>query len=262
MPDFQTATDAMDAAIARVLSLSREDMRCLDRLREGPKPLPLLAHELALSKRAFADLITQLEIAGYVHHVAGEGGQGVAMTPHALAWIESLYGPLRDEGVLFLTAFSTRDLETIGRFLTQARLVQERHTVRLRALELPSSSRGLKPRPRGALSPAARRRVEIFVEANLARAIPLGDLAARAGLSSFHFARAFKIATGTTPHAYVVERRVAQVTRLLQETDLSLVQIALACGFSTQSRMTTAFRKARGSTPARFRAASRGPRPA
>ena len=61
---------------------------------------------------------------------------------------------------------------------------------------------------RGGLSPAALRRVQLFVEANLGRAIHLHDLAARAALSPFHFARAFKTSAGMTPRAYVEQRRI------------------------------------------------------
>ncbi|MEL6911736.1 MAG: helix-turn-helix domain-containing protein, partial [Cyanobacteria bacterium J06598_4] len=49
------------------------------------------------------------------------------------------------------------------------------------------------------------------------------------------------------------QQRVARVKLLLNHTSMSLVEIALACGFSSQSQMTMHFRKATGTTPKKYR---------
>ena len=106
---------------------------------------------------------------------------------------------------------------------------------------------------RGGLSPAALRRVQLFVEANLGQAIHLHDLAARAALSLFHFARAFKASAAMTPRAYVEHRRIELAKRLLTESIQSLVQVAVEAGFGTQSRLTSTFKRRTGFTPGEYR---------
>jgi AraC family transcriptional regulator len=70
----------------------------------------------------------------------------------------------------------------------------------------------------------------------LARPIHLNDLAARAALSPYHFARAFRKSAGMTPRAFVEHRRIEQAKRLLTESPRSLADVAMETGFGTQSR--------------------------
>ncbi|WP_202189242.1 AraC family transcriptional regulator [Sphingomonas sp. CCH10-B3] len=97
------------------------------------------------------------------------------------------------------------------------------------------------------------RRVDDYIEANLDRNIRLGDLAALTGLSVFHFSRVFKRATGSTPYHYVSERRIAYSCKLLAAGDLDMTHVAAACGFANQSHFTSAFTKAMGISPGRYR---------
>jgi AraC family transcriptional regulator len=108
--------------------------------------------------------------------------------------------------------------------------------------------------PRGGMLSAARfKRVIDFVEAHLDRDIALNDLAEVCCLSPYHFARAFKARMGSTPYGYVLERRMERAKLLMLAGDLSLCQVALECGFASQSHFTTAFKRVTGITPGEFR---------
>lgn len=88
----------------------------------------------------------------------------------------------------------------------------------------------------------------------------LASLAAEAGLSRFQTLRAFAKATGLTPHAYLVQKRL-HLARRLMTSGLGLAAIAADCGFADQSHMTRAFRRHYGLTPAAFRAVPAGCNP-
>lgn len=104
------------------------------------------------------------------------------------------------------------------------------------------------------IDPKRLQRVLDFIEARIAAAISLDDLAAEACLSPFHFARAFRETTGLTPHRYVTERRIEAAKEKLRLAQSSLVEIALDTGFGSQANFTRVFRKMTGLTPGRYRA--------
>lgn len=99
-----------------------------------------------------------------------------------------------------------------------------------------------------------RRAVELM-QAQLDRELSLEEMAAAAYLSPFHFARLFKKATGTTPHAYLTALRLARAEILLAETDLSITEVAARVGYSSPSHFAKAFRQATGLAPRAFRTA-------
>ena len=105
----------------------------------------------------------------------------------------------------------------------------------------------------GGLGALRLRRVTDYIEAHLAEDISLRDLAVVAGLSTHHFGEAFKASTGTSPHRYLIERRILRAKELLLGTEQSIVEIALAVGFASHSHFTDNFRKLTGATPSRFR---------
>jgi AraC family transcriptional regulator len=118
----------------------------------------------------------------------------------------------------------------------------------LRGLEEKAKPGRVKPLPKWRL-----KRVCEFVESNLDRRIPLQLLARVSGVSRMYFAAQFRAATNLSPHNYVLQRKLAQAERLLADTDDSIVNIALGVGFQTQSHFTTAFKRAKGLTPNRWR---------
>ena len=181
----------------------------------------------------------------------------IDLTSHAREWIARIWSPLQIDGARLLASYARRDLELLSSFLARARAIQARQAQTLRAwLEQPGTL-ARSPHLRGGLSPAALRRVEVYVEAGLDRPLPLADLAARAGLSVFHFARAFRVSTGLTPRAFVETRRIARARQLIAGTTQPLAAIAVDTGFGTQSRLTIAFKRATGFTPAAWRRSGR-----
>ena len=96
-------------------------------------------------------------------------------------------------------------------------------------------------------------RVRDYVQANLAGAIALDDLAREGGMSRYHFIRAFRAATGLTPYAFVLAERVAVAVEALRYTDRSIAQIAADTGFSSPARLSERFRALIGQAPAEFR---------
>jgi AraC family transcriptional regulator len=116
------------------------------------------------------------------------------------------------------------------------------------------------PKPiRGGLAPWQVRRVTTHVETNLDATITTKDLARLAGLSLFHFCRAFRDSFEESPHGYVTRRRVERAQGLMLTTNASLGQIAAECGFTDQAHLSRLFRRIVGESPGVWRRARATP---
>jgi AraC-like DNA-binding protein len=120
-------------------------------------------------------------------------------------------------------------------------------------------------KPRKAASGAARdrrRAVEtaLWIDAHSSRPISLEDAAEQAGISPFHFLRLFSDTLGVTPHQYLVRSRLRHAARRLTEDDSTITDIAYDVGFGDLSNFVRTFHRAAGTSPLRFRQASRGDR--
>jgi len=98
-----------------------------------------------------------------------------------------------------------------------------------------------------------RERIRQHILDQLGSSLTLQDMAAALGLDLYSFSRWFKESFGVSPHQYVLEARIDRARRLLNTTALSLVDVALDCGFSSQSHLTSVFKRFMGTTPAAFR---------
>jgi AraC family transcriptional regulator len=116
-----------------------------------------------------------------------------------------------------------------------------------------AASCALRPAASTGLDRHRLTRVLDFIEAHLEDQLTIDRLARVACLSRFHFARAFKAATGQPPHRYVSNRRLQRAKGLLAQSDRPLADIALALSFSCQANFTRAFRDATGRTPGQYR---------
>jgi AraC-like DNA-binding protein len=138
--------------------------------------------------------------------------------------------------------------EAAARFLDSVALAFHAHVVR---------NYGAMPASRNQAGPALAhwqlRRVHSFIDANLDGDPSVANLAGECRLSPSHFARAFSRSVGTSPHRWVVNRRIERAKELLRSGGHELAHVALSCGFVDQSHFTRAFAQSVGQSPGRWR---------
>lgn len=104
---------------------------------------------------------------------------------------------------------------------------------------------------RDAARTQAMQRVLDCIEANLDGPLPVEMLATEAGLSTFHFVRAFAARYHVTPHQYVQARRALRAKNLLSQR-ITPAEAAAAVGLTDQSHLNRWFKRAYGVTPAQY----------
>lgn len=97
------------------------------------------------------------------------------------------------------------------------------------------------------------RRLRDFIEASLDQDLSLAVLAREASVSVHMLPRVFRQHFGTTPHQYLLGRRLARARALLADTDLPIAEVSLETGFSSQSHFASTFKKCTGITPHTYR---------
>jgi AraC family transcriptional regulator len=103
------------------------------------------------------------------------------------------------------------------------------------------------------------RRVIEYIMENLENNPTLEQMAGVVHLSSYHFARQFKAATGLAPHQFVITRRIERAEHLLRTNrQLGLAEVAFRSGFANQSHFCLHFKRITGVTPRRFRENANG----
>jgi AraC family transcriptional regulator len=105
----------------------------------------------------------------------------------------------------------------------------------------------------GGLSPHALRRAIERLRSDIDTDVSLAVLAADAGLSRFHFCRAFKESTGLSPHAWLRQQRLDQAMNMLRDSDAPIAAIATQLGYASQTAFAAAFKKLTGETPSDWR---------
>ncbi|MCU1770661.1 GlxA family transcriptional regulator [Pseudomonas sp. 13B_3.2_Bac1] len=128
----------------------------------------------------------------------------------ALDWIKSLHGKALVEGIEDILAFEE------------------------------SRYRRIKPDENLCVS-APLREVVKLMDANLEEPLELEQLAVYAGRSRRQLERLFKEQLGTTPQRYYLELRITEARRLLQHTELSQMEVLVACGFVSPSHFSKCY---------------------
>jgi AraC-like DNA-binding protein len=145
-------------------------------------------------------------------------------------------------------AFDTTFDSATGHGDNHHEMVVETATLRLVALLAANlSSKGRK----SSRSTISIRRTRDRIDADPAAPLTLANLAAETGTSRYQLLRAFAREFGMTPHAYIVQQRLALARRLIRGGS-TLVDAASESGFADQSHLTRAFARQFGVTPARY----------
>lgn len=100
----------------------------------------------------------------------------------------------------------------------------------------------------GALQPKLSEAVSLM-EANIEEPLATDDIAGLVGISRRQLERQFKQYLGSVPSRYYLELRLQRARRLLLDTNHSIVQVGLMCGFSSGSHFSTAYGALFGITP-------------
>lgn len=96
------------------------------------------------------------------------------------------------------------------------------------------------------------------MEANIEEPISPSVLAADVGLSTRQLERLFRRYLNRSPKRYYMELRLARARNLLMQTDMSVINVALACGFASPSHFSKCYRSHYDVTPYRERGAQAG----
>lgn len=92
-----------------------------------------------------------------------------------------------------------------------------------------------------------------FMEKNYINRFLLDEIAMKANLSRRQFCRVFKEQMGVSPLMYVTNLRIKKSMGLLKNTEFSIAQIAMACGFNSANYFIRKFAESKGTTPTTFR---------
>lgn len=155
-------------------------------------------------------------------------------------------------GSAILTAFDCPE---------QASLIFVDHVLTAAAIHMLTTYCGVKQKAavrQGGLAPWQQRRVKEMLEANLKGDISLQVLADACRLSVRHFTRAFAQTNGVSPYKWVVARRLERAKDLLENSRMSIEEIAHITSFANQSHFTRTFTQSVGESPAAWRRIKRG----
>ncbi|MGL4619178.1 helix-turn-helix domain-containing protein [Chroococcidiopsis sp.] len=182
--------------------------------------------------------------------IQGVAGEALAMNPNRLELMPEFQ--IRD-----------RQLEAIGMMLlaelqpknSGSRLYIE-SLANVLAVHLLRQYASAKPQPTiyaGGLPQHQLLQVLDYIHEHLHQDIKLADLADLLGISQFYLSHLFKQSLGTSPYQYLLGQRIERAKQLLKQTDRSITEIALMCGFHSHSRLSEQFRQLTGMTPRAFR---------
>ncbi|MBX6969901.1 AraC family transcriptional regulator [Providencia rettgeri] len=106
------------------------------------------------------------------------------------------------------------------------------------------------------LSSRQAERLQLFMEANYLKEWKLSEFARTFGMGLTTFKELFHTVYATSPRSWISEKRIMYAHQLLVNTAMSIVEVSMEAGFSSQSYFTQTYRKRFGYTPSRSRIAA------
>ncbi|MCP2290421.1 helix-turn-helix transcriptional regulator [Nocardia amikacinitolerans] len=98
------------------------------------------------------------------------------------------------------------------------------------------------------------RKARDLADRQYADPLNLDELAAAAGVSKYHFLRAFAAVYGRTPAAYLAERRIERAQDLLRATNLTVTEVCMMVGYASLGSFSSKFRQLVGVSPSEYQA--------
>jgi transcriptional regulator GlxA family with amidase domain len=105
----------------------------------------------------------------------------------------------------------------------------------------------------GKLAPWKLEKAKAFMTQRMARKCLIEDVAKACSMSRNHFSRAFKNATGLTPQDWLRDARLRKAEQMLENTSLTICQVAHECGFDDHSYFSRVFKAVNGVSPKAWR---------
>ena len=96
-------------------------------------------------------------------------------------------------------------------------------------------------------------RARTFIDECYDLPLDLDEISKQACLSRYHFLRLFREAFATTPHQYLMRRRIERAKELLRSRRLSVTDVCFEVGFQSLGSFSTLFRKCVGDPPTSYR---------
>lgn len=95
--------------------------------------------------------------------------------------------------------------------------------------------------------------IKAQIEKGISEDVPIWETAYNVGVSRWHMTRVFKNSTGMTPIEYKNSIRIGMAKMLLENTDMSISEVGIACGFSSTTYFSYRFKRTVGISPLMYR---------
>jgi AraC-like DNA-binding protein len=101
--------------------------------------------------------------------------------------------------------------------------------------------------------PYILRQTIAYINQNINNKIKISDLLNQTNYESQHFDRLFTKYVGTTPHKYIIDKKIEKAKELLVDATIPITKISIDLGFKSHGNFCVQFKKATGRTPKNFR---------
>ncbi len=109
---------------------------------------------------------------------------------------------------------------------------------------------------KGSVASSSRQRILSIVEymnRHYFEPLQTEELAARCGLSKYHFIHLFRMCMGMTPYSYLIRIRMERAETLLQAGDMTVQEVAFVCGYNDPLYFSRAFSRHFGVSPTDYK---------